>query len=101
MNAILSDSMENAIIGSEQGPEILYYLGNHVDESYNIAKMDAINAARELGKIEAKLSLAPKPTNAPKPIPKIGSTENVDTDLDSEMPMDEWMARRNQQVSGN
>ena len=101
MNAILSEPMESAIISSELGPEVLYYLGNHVDESYNISQMDPINAARELGRIEAKISLTPKSSNAPKPIPKIGSSDNVELDLSDELSMEEWIARRNKQVSGN
>lgn len=98
MNAILSDPMENAIINSESGPEVLYYLGNHVDESYTISQMDPISAAMALGKIEAKISLTPKSSSAPKPIPKIGSSDNVETDISDDLPMDEWMARRNKQL---
>lgn len=38
--------------------DILYYLGQHPDETALIADMHELQAARELGKIEAKLALA-------------------------------------------
>jgi hypothetical protein len=91
--AVLSDAMQNVIIASEKGPDLLYYLGSHVDESYRIAQLDPYRAAAELGKLEVTLTSQPRSTNAPKPIPKVGSKEDVPTELSDDLPMDEWAAR--------
>lgn len=65
----VSAAMQQAILESEQGAEIAYWLGKHPEEAARIAKLPPIAAIREIGRIEA--SLNPK---APSPKPKAGIT---------------------------
>ncbi len=52
----ISSVMDGFILDSEHGPEILYYLGGHLDEGKAIAAMPPYKAARALVKLEASLS---------------------------------------------
>ena len=69
-----SETMRDIILDSENGPEIAYFLGKNPAEAERIAQLSPLAAARELGRIEAKLATAdvPKPqprvTRAPEPI---------------------------------
>ena len=64
--------------------DILYFLGKNQEISAQIAKMDPINTARALGKIEAKLNEPPakppekKTTKAPDPITPVKTTGAVE-----------------------
>lgn len=96
---------------SEDGPAVLYHLGKNRDEAARIAQLDPVAAARELGKIEARLAFEreqakkpvtpPKPpvSQAPPPPPKIEASE-ADVSRDpADMPIDEWVKWRNKQLS--
>ena len=68
----ITPAMADAINSSDLSHELAYHLGKNVAESRRIAALPPMAAARELGKLEAKLT-APtvKPriqTNAPAPI---------------------------------
>jgi len=69
----LPGAMQAAILESERGPEIAYFLAKNRSEAKRIAGLASpIAIAREIGRIEASLASAPKPkpnlTRAPKPI---------------------------------
>ena len=88
-NITIPAAATNAIIESEQGPEIAYYLATHEEAREKIAGMtSAISIAREIGRIEAlvtpKDSVSPKPirTNAPKPITPIGGSTKSTVSID-------------------
>jgi len=64
-----SAEMADAIFASDFGAEVAYYLGRAPEEAARIAQLDAIGAAREIGKIEARLETTgsgktPEKTNA-------------------------------------
>jgi hypothetical protein len=69
--------MAEAIIESEKGAEVLYHLGSHPDEAKRIAMLSPLAAARELGRIEARLSMpAPRTTTkAPPPVKPVGASD--------------------------
>lgn len=75
-------ALKEAIAESDEGDELLYYLGKHKDEATAIGKMSPARALVALGKIEAKLPAktptAKKTSSAPAPItpvtPGAGST---------------------------
>jgi hypothetical protein len=76
-----SPAVESLILSSENGPELLYELAKDPKEAKRIATLPPLAAARELGKIEAKIvaraseEKKPEPkklTNAPRPIGPIG-----------------------------
>lgn len=71
----VSAAMQQAILESDLGAEIAYWLGKHRAEAERISQLPPIAAIREIGRIEASLSQAepsPKPkapiTRAPKPV---------------------------------
>jgi hypothetical protein len=96
----ISAAMAEAIADSEIGPQLAYHLADNRELAARIASLSPVQAARELGKLEAKLSAPPpKPvTKAPPPPPKIAAAEGeVDKDPDK-MGIDEWMKWREKQL---
>lgn len=66
----VTEAMGELIMTSEAGPDVLYHLGQNRALAAQIAGLNAVEAARAIGRIEASLS-RPKPkteTNAPPPI---------------------------------
>lgn len=79
----MTPPMQQAIMESDIGPKLAYYLANHPDEAEQIAAMSPIGAIRTLGRIEERLATA-KPTitttNTPPPLKPIGSKSVVSKD---------------------
>lgn len=97
----ISQPMADVIADSEIGPQLAYHLADNRDVAARIAALPPILAARELGRIEARLlasKTAPKPVSkAPPPPPKIAGVEaEVDKDPDS-MSMSQWLKWREKQ----
>ena len=100
--------MANAIVESEIGPDVLYWLGTNPREARRIAQLSPVSQVREIGKIEASLnnntSPARKASSAPDPIRPVGSrasTPNYDpTDPRSVKTTSDsdWIRMRNQQL---
>jgi hypothetical protein len=67
----ISPAMDGFILDSEIGPEILWYLGNHLDEAKTIAGANPYRAVRLLMKIEDKVSEPEKPAKEAKPEPVV------------------------------
>ena len=89
----VSDPVRDAIIESEHGPKILYWLAENTDFAKKLADMSVVSAVREIGKIEARFEKAkdpePKPvvgkSKAPAPInPLRGAVNTVDANLDAD-----------------
>jgi hypothetical protein len=87
---------------SDIAPQVLKYLHNHRDEAKTLNGMQPIQAARELGAIEARLKLSGKPappkkvSSAPDPIPAIKPSGAGIVD-ETNLPVDQWIARRNKE----
>lgn len=95
-----SESVAVALLDSEIGPELAYYLKAHPDEAKNLAGMSPVAAARAVGKLEAKLASSPTPkpkTSAPPP-PKPVTASAPAEGLSDKLDMGEWIKRRNKQV---
>jgi hypothetical protein len=61
-----NQTIRQAVLGMENGPEIAYVLGRHLDVAYEIASMNPIQAGMKLAEL---MNRAPrKVTNAPNPI---------------------------------
>lgn len=92
----VSDPVRDAIIESEYGPKILYYLAENSEYAKKLAEMSAVSAVREIGKIEARYereSKASEPeakpivgkSKAPAPIsPLRGAVSTVDANVDAD-----------------
>ncbi len=57
----ITPGMSAAIMESDIGPELAYYLGSNREEAERISKLPVASQIRELGKIEAKLSASEAP----------------------------------------
>ena len=76
----ISTAVETAIVKSENGPELLYELAKNPKEAERICRLPAIDAAIEMGKLQARIASktsAPKTetkttSSAPKPIATVG-----------------------------
>ena len=105
----ITDVMAQTIQASEIGPEVAYYLGSNPKEADRISRLPAILQAKEIGKIEVKLTNSPpvqKTSSAPTPITPVtarstGSPAYDTTDPRSTKTMStsEWIeAERQRQM---
>ena len=102
----VQSSVADAILSSDVGPHLRYYLATHPDEAEALNNMSAGAAARQIGRIEAKVEseIAVKKTAAPKkvsgaPSPvkpvKAGGDGTPAIDVnDPKLPIDEFMKQR-------
>ncbi len=73
----LTPAMQQAMLDSEHGAELAYYLGQHPDVAERIAQLTWVGAVRELGRIEVSFGNPGKPEpetsnkpESPAPQPK-------------------------------
>lgn len=107
--APISNEVAELVRESDIGPELAYYLGKNPELAQTISQLPEKAAAREIGKIEAKLSFqkeaarpaAAKPavSQAPPPPPKIEAVEPEVTRDPDQMPINEWLKWRNKQLN--
>lgn len=111
--APISDAMAEIIMDMELGPELAYYLGENTAEARAISEMSPTQAARALGRLEAKLEKpatpAPQPkpvpvSKAPPPTPRIEATDSAPTPKPDSIESDklstaEWMRLRDKQLA--
>lgn len=98
----ITADMAEVIEDSEDGPALAYHLGKNPDVADRIAQLPPKAAARELGKIEARLAVereaakaakeAARISNTPAPPPKVGSDAQVEKKDPAQMSDDEWFA---------
>lgn len=76
---LMSPGLQEIVLSSDSGPALLYELAKNRDEYERINALGPLSAAREIGKIEARLVKKnekpneKKTTNAPAPIAPVGS----------------------------
>lgn len=93
--APLSPAMESMVLSSDTGADVAYYLGKNKAEAATIAKMSDLDAARAIGRIEARIT-TPQPrlnTNAPEPITPVRSKATAAKDPEK-MSFSEYEAAR-------
>lgn len=79
----MTEPMQQAIMESDVGPKLAYYLASHPEEALSIARMSPLSAIRSLGRIEERLATQKpisKPTSAPEPIKPVGTRAAVAKD---------------------
>lgn len=105
----VSAALQELLVTSDLGPALMYELAKNRSELERISGLSPVAAARELGKIEAKLSAPspeePKPeikktTSAPKPIEPVGGSKGpVRKSIhDPDISFSEYEARRREQI---
>ncbi len=92
------DEVADLIRESEKGPYLAYHLAKNPDQLRGLNAMTPVQAARELGRLEARLSAPPpkKQTSAPAPISTVNGGAAQRPDL-AKMSMDEYVAYRKKQ----
>lgn len=102
--APISQTMAELIAESDVGPQLAYHLAKHREVAQAIYSLPPVAAARELGRLEAKLA-TPEPKSspaipkAPPPPPRVEAIEpEVERDPDK-MTDAEWLKWRNKQLS--
>jgi hypothetical protein len=90
-----------AMLESDISADLLYHLASNPEEGKRIAALPAFAQAKEIGKLEDKLLAKPKKqiSKAPEPInPVTSGKASNDTVLSDDLPLDEWVRRRNKQL---
>lgn len=88
-NLRITDVMAETIQSSDIGPDVAYYLGSNPKEADRISKMSPFLQAKEIGKIEAKLSAEPitkKTSSAPAPIAPVTARTSGSPSYDTTDP---------------
>lgn len=95
----ITQAMAEVLAESEVGADLAYYLGKNPKEAARIARLPAISAARELGKLEAKLPTlaAPAVSKAPPPVTPTKGAAGGEKDP-SQMTDAEFNAWRQKQI---
>ena len=99
-DAPVTPAMSQAIVESEAGADIAYYLGLHPEEAKRIAQLSPIRQIAEIGKLESKV-LTPavkRPTSTPPPITPIGTKASAEKDP-SKMTDSEFAQWRKRQIA--
>jgi hypothetical protein len=108
----VSQAMAEVIAESEEGPAVAYYLANNLPMAEQIARLPPLAAARELGRIEAKLAAEreaakaaeKRVSQAPQPPPKVEGAADGAGPVDPSTPESdklsdaEWARRREAQL---
>jgi hypothetical protein len=79
-NVPMSPAVQSILLKSENGPELLYELAKNPKEADRICRLSPIDAAREMGKFEARIAAktsatkqeTKKTSSAPKPLAPVG-----------------------------
>jgi len=78
----VTETMAQTIQATDNGPDVIYYLGSNPKEAERIARLSPLLQAREIGKIEANLGSNPpakKTSTAPAPIVPVTARTSTGT----------------------
>ena len=102
----VTDVMAETIKSSDMGPDLAYWLGSNPKEADRISRLSPLLQAREIGKIEAKITAEPfqkKTSSAPDPIRPVtaratttGVTDTTDPRSTKSMSTSDWIAAERQ-----
>ena len=90
-----------AILTSEKGPHIAYYLSKHPEKVHQLNSLGVPEALKEIGRLEVRLTPSPKKeTRAPAPVPAVkGGAKTTDVDPEK-LSMSDFAAWFDQRKSG-
>lgn len=92
---VMSNAISDMVLESEQAVDLAYHLGKNPQIAAQLSQMPPLMAARELGKIEARLIASPPNivSKAPPPINPVRPSGSASKDV-SKMPGPEYIALR-------
>lgn len=81
-DAPVTPEMRQAIVESDFGADIAYFLAHHPEEAKRIAQLSPIRQIAEIGKLELKASapVVKRPTATPPPVNPIGTKAKAEKD---------------------
>jgi hypothetical protein len=93
--SVFNERMARIITASDIGTDVAYHLGTNKEEAARIAQMSDLDAARHIGRLEARLSMpqVKTQTTAPDPVTPVKGKATATKDPDK-MTMDEYRAWR-------
>jgi hypothetical protein len=99
----VSPIMRDAILNVQDGAEIAYWLGKNPEESNRIARLSPNHQILELGRVSQRLaarsSAPPRPASAaPAPITPVKAGGKAVEGLREDLPIGEWMKRRDKEL---
>ncbi len=97
-NPFLPEHLADAIMNLNNADEVFYHLGKNPLESKRLASLPADKLPGELSKLESEVSL--KEPAAPPPLEPVEGGEGINEELADDLPIDEWMKRRDRQLRG-
>ena len=103
-NNPMSHVIAAVIKESEMAPDLIMHLYDNEEELKKMYRMSPAAAAKEIGKLEYKLSIKPKPerkieSQAPPPVKPIEPKGDQALPLDK-LPVEDFMKKRNQEQFG-
>lgn len=101
----IAQHVGEAILESDLGPQLAYHFAKNPDALLRLNGMNPVQAAREIGKLEATLSAKPaapaapvkKTSNTPAPAGTLGTQGRATTPALQNLSMDEYMKQRKAQ----
>lgn len=94
----ITQSVGQAVMSTERSADVAYWLGKHPQTAAELARMSPIEAALEIGRIEAALPTPRKVSAAPEPIkPVTGGHDGGQIDP-QDMSTEQWIAWRRKQL---
>jgi len=92
-----SEQIRDAIIESDRGPEVAYWLANHPEELTKIVKLSPYKQVIAIGRIEARFqddkSTTTKITNAPEPISATKGSVSIPDGPSDKDDMNTWLQK--------
>lgn len=77
----VNPQLAEVLMTADYGPEVVHFLGTHLDEAARIAQLPIHLAAREVTRIESRFAPKPKPTTStPAPVPTLGGSSAASKD---------------------
>jgi hypothetical protein len=94
---LFADGVVEALKGSKEGIEMIYYLSDHLDKADSLASLNVNSAMMEIGKLSNVVNKKPeiKLSAAPEPIEPLRAGSAITSDIGGEMSIDAWMSQYN------
>ena len=87
-----------AVTSLPNAADVYFHLGSNPDEAAHVLRLPPVKMAMELARLSAAVG-KPKPASrASAPITPVGRSSTPSSDLTDDLPIDEWMKRRQAQV---
>jgi hypothetical protein len=85
----------DALMSLDNGAELIYHLGSHLDQADALANMSPMAAMVEIGRMSVGMNKKPeiKPSAAPDPIEPIQAGSALSSEVGDDMSMADWMAK--------